>query len=681
MKLLARLYKIFGDVIFLPIPLRQKSPAIKKWETITLAQTKTKAFQRKLAWFAEKGNIGVRQGPNLQSIDIDNDELAERFLELNPFLRETAITKAKRGITIHVRVKGEYPNHQAVYKLTDKKSGARVMEWRCGGGTKGSQSVVSGVHPDGMRYRFISDNPVIETTLDRITWLENLTRLWDNEAQKQPGQVEPNVRVCQGSERLAEQDLFKRLADQHGEPIQWPRKNTPALNEPYFAGVYAHEHYVLFEADEQKFYQYDGKDGLYHFTSEHQILCWLAHRLLVLSRQHDEMAPLEMLRSARHLSGVVRHLKGQVEQKEPFASNPNLIHVANGVLDLSGDEIKLLPFLPELKSRNGIPIDYVKGVTAKKFVETILVLLSPDDRVLLLKFIGQFLTGLNLTQKILILYGLADTSKSTLAQIIKWLIGERNCTELRTRHLASRFEIGRLYGRTLIIGADVSPRFLDEEGSYRLKAIVGGDLLDAEKKCSNVYFTMTGDFNVLLTSNSKLIVRLSGDRGAWERRLAMIEHKKKREGKTIENFARKLIKEEGSGILNLSLDGLKALRADLKSHGDVVLTDEQRARVKSLLDESDGLRMFLKEKVQTKSGSSLTTDELVRGFASYCSERGWSMSTPIVEKRLVHLMLELFSVNRSNNIERETEEGKTTQHRGYRSVIWRPENDEYSDEN
>ena len=61
------------------------------------------------------------------------------------------------------------------------------------------------------------------------------------------------------------------------------------------------------------------------------------------------MFPLEMLRSARHLSGVVRHLKGQVEQKEPFASNLDLIHVANGVLDLSGEEIKLCPFSPELK--------------------------------------------------------------------------------------------------------------------------------------------------------------------------------------------------------------------------------------------------------------------------------------------------------------------------------------------
>jgi P4 family phage/plasmid primase-like protien len=676
-----QLYKIFGDVPLLPIPSRQKSPQIKKWETITLEETKKKSFQNKLAWFARHGNIGVRQGPDLQSIDIDDDELAERFLEANPALRSTAITKARRGVQIHVKSKGSYPNKQAVYKLTDKEKRTRI-EWRCGGDKRGSQSVVSGIHPDGMKYRFLSDQPVVEIDFDSIVWPEFLTRPWLNEARAQKTPViETADREREGSAQLAEQDLFKRIEEQHGSPIQWPRKNAPALNEPYFAGLYAAEHYVLFEADEQKFYQYDDRNGLYHFTSEHQIVFWLAHRLLVLSRQHDEMAPLEMLRSARHLSGVVRHLKGHVEEKEPFATNPDLIHVANGVLDLSGDEIKLLPFSPELKSRNGIPINYVKGATAKKFVERILVLLSSDDRVLLLKFIGQFLTGRNLTQKILILYGLPDTSKSTLAQIIKHLIGERNCTELRTKHLANRFEIGRLYGRTLVIGADVSARFLDEEGAYKLKAIVGGDMLDAEKKCSNVYFTMVGDFNVLLTSNSRLTVRLSGDRGAWERRLAMIEHQKKREGKRIDNFARLLIKQEGPGVLNMALDGLKALRVDLQAHGDVVLTDEQRSRVKSLLDESDGLRLFLKDKVQTKRGANLTTDELVREFSSYCAARGWTMNPFTIEKQLPAPMLELFTVSRSNDIKRENDKGEITQRKGYHGITWRPEHDEYDDEN
>jgi hypothetical protein len=179
---------------------------------------------------------------------------------------------------------------------------------------------------------------------------------------------------------------------------------------------------------------------------------------------------------------------------------------------------------------------------------------------------------------------------------------------------------------------------------------------------------------VLLTANCRLVVRLSGDRGAWERRIAIIDYEIVRQGNRIPDFGRKLIKEEGPGILNLAIEGLKGLRADIQSCGDIAFTDDQRARTKALLDESDGLQMFLKEMVQTKRGANLTTEEIVLRFATYCAERKWTMTSSIAEKQLPDLMLELFNVSKSNNVEREID-GETTVRRGYRGVDWRPEND------
>jgi P4 family phage/plasmid primase-like protien len=681
-----KLYSIFGSrEVFIPIARGKKGPAGESWQKITFAETQAPAYQRRLAWHAKHGNIGIRQGETLQSIDIDLDELVAVFLKLNPFLADTAMTKAKRGCQFHVRCKDAYPNGQAVYKITHRlklgsdKKPLKVMEWRCGGGGKGSQSVISGQHPDKVPYRY-NGKPVVEIEFNKLRWPADVKVPWIGEPPKQAQPTEKQLTLeRKGSVRLAEAALFKGLSKQHGPPIYAIRADRPTLNEPFFAALYAAENCVLFEADEQKFYQYDATDGLYHFTSEHQILRWLERRLLQASRCSElAMNVLAALRSVRHLAGIVRHLKGQVEEKDAFAGDHNFIHVANGVLDLSGEETKLLPFSPESKSRNGIPISYIADAKAPKFENQLLILISPDDRVLYLKFLGQFLTGRNLIQRILIHQGLPETGKSTLAQITKLLIGERNCTELRTKHLANRFEIGRLYGRTLVIGADVSARFLNEEGAYRLKAIVGGDMLDAEKKCSNVYFTLTGDFNVLLTANCRLVVQLAGDRGAWERRIAIIDHVTERKGKRITDFARKLIKQEGPGILNLALSGLRDLRADIKSGGDIVFTDEQRERTKALLDESDGLRMFLKAQMQTKAGSNLTTEEIIQQFATYCTERKWTMASAIVEKQLPDLMLELFSVNKSNNIERTIEgsiDGKTTERKGYRGIAWRPEED------
>jgi len=64
-----------------------------------------------------------------------------------------------------------------------------------------------------------------------------------------------------------------------------------------------------------------------------------------------------------------------------------------------------------------------------------------------------------------------------------------------------------------------------------------------------------------------------------------------------------------------ALEGLKKLRADLKTFGDIKLTEAQRKRVKSFLDESDRLRLFLKQSVQTKDGWNLTTTEIVERYA------------------------------------------------------------------
>jgi putative DNA primase/helicase len=492
---------------------------------------------------------------------------------------------------------------------------------------------------------------------------------------------EPQQAPAAGDEMLQENDLIETLTRQHGTPLYKGRGDRPGiLNEPFWAALYAAENYVLYEPRENRFYQYKDSDGLYHPLTEHQLLNRLEERMLKAARTWPSFKKLELFRGARQLSGVVSHLKGKVEREDAFGANRDLIHVANGVLDLSGETIQLLPFSPDLLARNGLPIAYDPEATCPQFESKLLSLIEPDDRELLQRFFGQFLTGYNSIQRLLILEGLPETGKSTTAEIAKLLVGPRNCAELRTKHLDGRFEIGRYSDRTLLIGADVPAWFLNQEGSHRLKSIVGGDLLDAEKKSSNVYFTMLGAFNVLLTANARPRVRLEGDRGAWDRRLVIIHYAKPRTGERINDFAQKLIKEEGSGILNWALEGLLKLRADLKDRGDIKLTEAQRKRVSSLLDESDGLRLFLKHSLQTKKGANLTTDEIIERFAVYCSEQGWGMSSSMVERELPDLMMELFNVRKSNNIEREVvdagDKREIRQFRGYRGVTFRSDDDE-----
>jgi P4 family phage/plasmid primase-like protien len=458
--------------------------------------------------------------------------------------------------------------------------------------------------------------------------------------------------------------IFKRVLQHYGEPhFPTPRNPAGTLNEPFWAGLYRSEHNILFEPRENQFYEYGG--DIYRPLTSHLILDRLAERLRGAASEYSQYSPLAQLTTTRHLNGAIAHLKGQTQKEEAFSNDAGLIHVANGVLDLNGGGINLLAFSPQLISRNLIPIAYNAKAKCPRFKNQLLGLLDPDDQLLLQKFLGLFLLGRNVIQKMLILHGLGETGKSTFSEVARKLIGPTNCSELRTNLLHERFEIGSYIGKHLLIGADVAGSFLNSKGAYRLKAIVGGDLLDAERKCANYRFQIPGRFNVLITSNSRLTARIENDRGPWGRRLAIAEYEKPRTTQIIPEFAEVLIREEGSGILLFATEGLIALRADIKDNGTLQLSSRQKERVEALLNESDGLRLFLKDKVETSS-DDLTSSDLVEKYAGYCAERGWNMTIRKTEEQLPDLMMELFQVARSNNVP-----SGTTRVRGYRGVSFK----------
>jgi putative DNA primase/helicase len=134
----------------------------------------------------------------------------------------------------------------------------------------------------------------------------------------------------------------------------------------------------------------------------------------------------------------------------------------------------------------------------------------------------------------------------------------------------------------------------------------------------------------------------------------------------IPNFGELLIREEGPGILNWALDGLRMLLTDIEETGDIRLTARQSGVVDSLLAESDSLRYFLRECVKHEKGSDLTVGEIVQAYAHYCPDKGWD---PLPESRigsqLGTLMLELFQTAKSNSCQRD---GRAT--RGYRGVTF-----------
>jgi P4 family phage/plasmid primase-like protien len=377
------------------------------------------------------------------------------------------------------------------------------------------------------------------------------------------------------------------------------------------------------------------------------------------------------------LGGVVEALKGLTEQKNAFArtaKSPIYVHTANCMLVWNENQFHQEQFSPLFRSRNQSPILYDPKAQCPDFKKAFLSRLPAYDSLVIQKYFGQCLLGRNLTQSMLLLDGVADSSKTTLALVISELIGQDNCTELRTAQLEERFEASAFIGKTLLMAPDVNANFLSRYGAEVLKRLVGTDLMTAEFKRSNRRVPFEGAYNVIITSNSRLRAKLQGDADAWCRRLLLVRFEQKRTDSRIADFHLVITQREGSGILNVALQGAAELMADIKKHGGINMSPEQKARVNKFIDESDSLRNFVRDQLCTTTDSAhdVTANEVLEHYYKHCVDNDLnSLPTKQAAGDLEEIMRELFGRSQSGSIKRSGHN-----QRGYPKIKWREADDE-----
>ena len=463
------------------------------------------------------------------------------------------------------------------------------------------------------------------------------------------------------------------IADRCGDPIRVcgktdSRPGTPYLNQDFFAEKLVADHGLIFEAEEQTFYKYYDASGLWRAMTPQEMLNMILrdvsgfitthggeHREAVLAREHKchVMNEIEEIAEGK----AIREEFFKPDLKRPF------IHARNGMLCLLTQRLE--SFSCGRHSRHQLTVDYVPGACCPQFMKLLQNNLDATDIDLFQRWAGLAVVGGNPAQKIMILRGKGGEGKGTAANVLQKLIGEHNVGELRTEQLGERFELSRYHPYRLLYGADVQADFLSHKSASVLKRMVGADLLDSEQKGKNGGVKRRGTWDILITANSRLSVRLEGDHKAWQRRLIFLEFHGSPPAQPVNDYAGLLVQTEGAGILNWLIAGY--LRAQ---QGGLLLrmTPEQENRVDAVIMQSNSLEGFIDERIQRGPASDITSSEVIAAYAAHCTAKGW---TPIistcVERQLPDLFLRRFGITDSHSLKRE---GKSA--RGWRGLTILP---------
>ena len=463
---------------------------------------------------------------------------------------------------------------------------------------------------------------------------------------------------------------YPDVAKEHGKALDMNCKGTvwivKGVNENFFAAILGSvgnpTSPMVYVTAEQRFYAYDPKQGIYSSKSKPEIIFELSRLIQQCAEEcqgefHgitcDTSSLVFHFSNAAQLNGVVEKAKGLLAVSEDYFDKQLEEYIAckNGMLRLA-DRI-LLEFSPQYRRRNKLAVNYEPNATCSVFMDTLMKpALNEANLRVLQQWCGLVLIGVNLSQVIILLTGMAGGGKGTFIRVLHGIIGQNNIEQLRTDQLGGRFETSVYLGKILLYGADVKANFLNNASASYLKALTGGDPLNAEIKNVTDRPVIFGRYLIIVTSNSRLTVNLEGDSDAYRRRLVLIEYDKYRPDNVIVKLSEQLLESEASGILNWMLDGLD----ELKRQGYVIrLSLEQERAVDDLLMESESPHIFVKECLIADEVAKLTTSDCYTAYATYCKKRGWNvLQSRDAAKQITHAITVEFGLSQRNDIPNAT---------------------------
>ena len=202
-----------------------------------------------------------------------------------------------------------------------------------------------------------------------------------------------------------------------------------------------------------------------------------------------------------------------------------------------------------------------------------------------------------------------------------------------------------------------------------LKSLVGDDTLRVELKHSNEQQMIEGTFNVFIVGNAIPLLEFESndDLTAWHRRLRWIKCKSYMPPKPIDHFADTLFADEGAGILNWSLAGLRQLL--LANSTRLPISELQKERLNFLFGQSFQLESILRNYLEEAPGSNLTTEEIFCLYIGVANHIGWQlMPERKFQAALPNCMQTLFHLSRCRDIKRPGTDGRWTNRSGYRNI-------------
>lgn len=303
-------------------------------------------------------------------------------------------------------------------------------------------------------------------------------------------------------------------------------------------------------------------------------------------------------------------------------ADPLLFNLKNGTLDLSKpEEIKLRRHNPRDFNTRVSPVMFKKNAECPLFVKFLnRILPDPEVQLFIQQWAGLSLTGDISAQSLVLMHGLGANGKSTLDEVVRYILGDYAKTvafasllrDDNRRGSEASPDLARLRGARAAFASEPEQSVQFSEGL--IKQMTGGEPITA-RYLNKEFFEYIPQFKLWLAFNTKPTVR-GTDTGIW-RRLKLVPFEvtippEERDPHLVEK-----LKAEASGILNWMLDGYR----HWKDRG-LVVPAAVVAATQEYRDESDPIGQFIQDALEKVPEAKVSSGAVYESYQYWCRVTG-----------------------------------------------------------
>jgi putative DNA primase/helicase len=278
---------------------------------------------------------------------------------------------------------------------------------------------------------------------------------------------------------------------------------------------------------------------------------------------------------------------------------------------------RMQPHTPLMYLHHAVPFDYLPRAPKPKRWLSFLAELWPDDAEAILalqQMFGYILSGETRQQKMFMIVGPRRSGKGTIARVLKALLGQHHVAGSTLSSLATNFGLQPLINKALTVVSDARITEGHSVVIERLLSITGEDLLTVDRKYRDPW-TGTLPTRILILSNE--LPRLVDSSGALAGRFIILLTRTSFYGRENIRLTDELF-EELPGILNWTLDGIKALTAS----GRLLQPKSSADAIREMEDLTSPVGAFIRDWCTVGAENAVRCEVLYHGWRAWCADHG-----------------------------------------------------------